>query len=577
MTRLAPVRERRIVDVGRTHDLLLLTGVVLASVVTYVTRLGFYSDDWAFLAVMTHADDRSIAGLIGAMSDFNVNLRMRPTQMAYQAVLYSAFRLDPFGYHVVNALVLAAMISLLYLVLREIRVSRPVAVSIALVYALLPSYSADRFWFAAFGYALSMALALGSIYTDLRALQSAQRRIAWKASSLLLLAAASFGYETVIPLLIVSPVLTWLVVRRREESAARLHGPAAVAYVLAPYLILSVAIVYKAGVDQGSGLGSNPIFYLVRLAVGSVTVQFGSFGIGLPFAAWWSTRRLSAIGIAFGIALGMVVFVYLMAVLKGSGGFAAPRTWWRLAAAGFVVFALGYAIFLTTARVAFGSTGISNRTGLVAALGVATVLVATMGLLTSRVASAAARRIAFAASVAAVCSMGFLVIEALGEPWATSWLHQQSVLRDIRTALPDPQAGSTLILDGVCPYEGPAIVFESSWDLAGAVQVAYDDPTLSADVTTSTMTVGSEGIETTVYGGPGTAAFHPYRQRLLVYDRASGSVVVLADERAALEYFGTRDPQGSARCPTGVPGYGELLLPADRVFLWLEARGFRPW
>jgi hypothetical protein len=106
------------------------------------------------------------------------------------------------------------------------------------------------------------------------------------------------------------------------------------------------------------------------------------------------------------------------------------------------------------------------------------------------------------------------------------------------------------------------------------VKVRYDDPTLSADVTTSTMTVGSEGIETTVYGGPGTAAFHPYRQRLLVYDRATGSVVVLADERAALEYFGTRDPRGAAQCRTGVPGYGELLLPADRVFLWLEARGF---
>src|SRR4030095_11090327 len=101
-----------------------LTGVVLASVVTYVTRLGFYSDDWAFLAVMTHADDRSIAGLMDALYDFNVTLRMRPTQMAYQAVLYSVFRLDPFGYHVVNALVLAAMISLLYLVLREIRVPR---------------------------------------------------------------------------------------------------------------------------------------------------------------------------------------------------------------------------------------------------------------------------------------------------------------------------------------------------------------------------------------------------------------------------------------------------------------------
>jgi len=40
---------------------------------------------------MTHADDPSITGLMGAMSDFNIDLRMRPMQMTYQAVLYSAF------------------------------------------------------------------------------------------------------------------------------------------------------------------------------------------------------------------------------------------------------------------------------------------------------------------------------------------------------------------------------------------------------------------------------------------------------------------------------------------------------
>jgi hypothetical protein len=39
MTRLVPVHERRIADAGRTRDLLLPTGVVLASVVTYVTRI----------------------------------------------------------------------------------------------------------------------------------------------------------------------------------------------------------------------------------------------------------------------------------------------------------------------------------------------------------------------------------------------------------------------------------------------------------------------------------------------------------------------------------------------------------
>jgi len=74
--------------------MMFLSVVVLLSVAFYVAKLGFYSDDWAFLAAMTHADDESIVGLIRASLDFNTNLRMRPTQSAYQALLYSAFGLD---------------------------------------------------------------------------------------------------------------------------------------------------------------------------------------------------------------------------------------------------------------------------------------------------------------------------------------------------------------------------------------------------------------------------------------------------------------------------------------------------
>jgi hypothetical protein len=55
------------------------------------------------------------------------------------------------------------------------------------------------------------------------------------------------------------------------------------------------------------------------------------------------------------------------------------------------------------------------------------------------------------------------------------------------------------------------------------VKIEYGVPTLTADVTTSTMTVGSEGIGTTVYGGPSTAAFYPYREHLLLYDHLTGN------------------------------------------------------
>jgi hypothetical protein len=357
----------------------------------------------------------------------------------------------------------------------------------------------------------------------------------------------------------------------------RLNGFPALLYVLAPYAVIASAVAYKADVAHGAGLGGNALFYVVRLVVGAVTVHFASFGIGLPYAAWWGAGRLPLFGIVFGVALGATVFLYLMMVLRGQDRFSHPRVWVRLAIFGALVFGLGYTVFVTTARIGFSSSGPTNRTGLAGAVGAAAIVVAGMGLLASLASTETARRVAFAASIGAVCSMCFIVVGALAEYWVASWDRQTEIVRDIRTDLPSIPSGSTIVLHGVCPYEGPAVVFESSWDLAGAVKIEYGDPTLSADVTTSTMTVGSEGIRTTVYGGGSTTAFHPYGDQLLLYDHATGTVTQLADERAALDFFGSREPDEARGCPPGAPGYGEFLLPSDRLFRALEARGFRPW
>lgn len=557
--RVGHVRDSRITGAGYTGDLIFLAGIVLASVSAYVLRIGFYSDDWAFLSVMRHADDQSLPGLVRVLWDHNANLRMRPTQIAYQVVLYSAFGLKPVGYHIVNALVLTGMILLLYLILRRLRAPRPIAVAVPLVYALLPSYSTDRFWFAAFGYTLSMALALGSIFADIRALESSRWLIVWKTLSLFLLAAACLGYEIVIPLLLVSPVVTWTLVRGRDRVAARLNSVGLLAYLLAPYTILAILIAYKAMVARGAGLGEDPLFYIVRLIAGAVKVHFASFGIGLPYAAWWGLERLPVIAIVLGAAVGLAAFLYVRIVLQDHP-FPGSRTWVKVAVAGALAFGLGYSVFLTTGRIGFSSSGPSNRTGLAAALGAAAVIVAGLGLLARVWSTDTVRRVAFAASIGAVCSMGFFVVTALGDYWVVSWREQNMVLWDIRADLPSVPPGTTVVLHGVCPYEGPAVVFESYWDLDGALEIAYGDPTISADVTTSNMTVETDGIRTTVYAG---TAFHPYGEQLLLYDRTTGRIIPLANERSALDFFGSRDPEESC---AGAPGYGELLLPADRLF-----------
>jgi hypothetical protein len=548
-------------------DVLFLTFVVLTSASLYVTRLGFYSDDWAFLGVLSTSDDRSLVGLWLEQYAAYPNLRLRPTQIAYQAVLYKLFGVEPLGYHVVNALVFAGMTVVLYGLLRELRLPRILALTIPLIYALLPNYSTDRFWFAAFGYALSMGFCLGSVYADLRAIRS-RHLLRWKLLSLCLLAAAGLGYEIVLPLLAVAPALTWFQSRRLLPNGLRprLGRSREVLYLLSPLFALALIVLYKFTIVQDTALPSNLRLHFIWVAVGSMVTNFGSYGVGLPFAAWWGLTKASWGVIATSIILGVFICAYLTRILRHNSEPLPSRTGWlRLSASGITIFMLGYAVFLFTGRVDFSSTGISNRTTFGAALGAAVLLLAIGGWVSSFTATPTARRRSLSIVVAVLCSSSVLIVSALASYWSVAWVRQRTVLSAIRHELPHlPQEG-TVILHGVCPYTGPAIIFESPWDLAGTLQAAYQDATLRADVTSSDVSVRERGISTSLYGGA-IRAFYPYDDQLLLFDYTTGTAKRLVDQQRAIDYLETKYPNEPSACPSGVEGIGVEIFPIDRRY-----------
>lgn len=217
-------RRRQAPRSPRLADGLFLAVIVALSAVPYVGGLGFYSDDWASLAILSTADDQSFIGLIPDQF-VNPNKAMRPTQVIYQAGLFRLFGLEPFGYHLVNTVVLVLVAVFLYHVLRELHLPRMLSVAVPLLYALMPNYSTVRFWFASFGYLLSMGFYLIALYADLRAASSGRRRRVWtwKAVALAALMAAAFGYEVVIPLFLLNIVLPEIVARRLDPVGFRAH------------------------------------------------------------------------------------------------------------------------------------------------------------------------------------------------------------------------------------------------------------------------------------------------------------------------------------------------------------------
>jgi hypothetical protein len=68
-----------------------LAFIVLVSLVLYVSRLGFYSDDWSLLATMDLADDSSVIKLITIMFRDHPEMRSRPVEVLHIVVLYKVF------------------------------------------------------------------------------------------------------------------------------------------------------------------------------------------------------------------------------------------------------------------------------------------------------------------------------------------------------------------------------------------------------------------------------------------------------------------------------------------------------
>ncbi|MDH4135567.1 MAG: hypothetical protein OEW09_02465, partial [Anaerolineae bacterium] len=164
------------------------------------------------------------------------------------------------------------------------------------------------------------------------------------------------------------------------------------------------------------------------------------------------------------------------------------------------------------------------------------------------------RRCFFCMVVALLCTSGFLVINTIASFWIAAYRQEQEVLADIRQQFPTLPAGSTLILDGVCPYVGPAIVFERNWDLTGALLMVYRDDSLRADVVTPSLEVTEDGLTKSLYCGA-IVNHHPYK-KLFVYHVGRKMTYPLPDAEAARLYFRTFNPDHSNGCPPGREGHG---------------------
>jgi hypothetical protein len=542
-TRAAPVAWRLQDPAG--VDAACLALVTILSALPYLFHLGFYSDDWGLLALFSERST-SVATLI---QDFVE----RPIQGVYLLLLFKSFGLHPLGYHIVNTLVLAASASLLFLLLIRIGLGRAGSFATTLIFVMLPQLSTVRVWYAAFQIPLALLLSLVSMHCQLSFARAG--RIGWLAAAIVSAVLSIGAYEIFAPLMAGFAVVLAGTKRRRTTR----HP-----WILAGLVLTTIiaGVVYKLAVSGRTGSVADPNRYLLglrqlfrldydwRLDSSLNIVATPRAYFWAPVEGWWTGARTLFTG---GAGLGTVVIAILVAGVtwlrlemgKSAAQLPPPK---RLLVIGLATFLLGNATFLIVPAVVFTSTGMGNRVHLAAAIGVAMIFAALITFVASA-ADERRRRHVFAALIAVTSALAFVRLATIERYWVRAPALQESVLAAARADLRDLPPQSTVILDGVCPYHGPAVVFEEAWDFGGALTLALGRP-MWGDTVSPRMSVTPKGLATSIYN---QASLYPYGPQLYVYNPIRHLLVRLTDSRAAARYFAAREP---SHCPRGFVARG---------------------
>jgi hypothetical protein len=542
----------------RILDAAALVVIVALSAFPYVGQLGFYSDDWSLLAAFEAAARSGQSVIAATLPDYGV----RPVQGIYLALLYEAFGFRPLGYHLVNTAVIAASVALLYLLLVRLRLTRAEAFASALLFALMPQLSTVRVWFAAFQIPLSMLLALAAMHALLSFERSSRRRLPALATAAAATSLSIAAYEIFAPM-IAGFALALLVLRLRGRGGIDLRRAVA---PMAVIVVVIAGVALKFLTERSDEL-ADAQSYWHRIRVFVAPHYDWRVGYGLnAFAAldvhFWRPIRdwaWTLVRLVTGEPRPVVI-----AVALASGALAWWRTRssrqveptegrWRLLLIGLAAFVLGHATFLVANSIMFAPTGIANRVLVSGAVGAAMILAAAL-FVAARKVPPRLRSTVLASSLALVSVLAVVRSMQVERYWADAPRLQDQLLEAAQRDLAHVPAGSTVIIDGVCPYHGPAIVFETYWGTSGALSLALDRP-VTADVVSQRMKLTATGLETEIYGEVDHYRFGP---TLFVYSPRQHRVVRLDTAKTARAYF-SRPSRQPMRCPVGYVGQGVLV------------------
>jgi hypothetical protein len=521
----------------------VLTGLATALLLPHIRQGGFYTDDWEN-ASLARFDPH---GLLHILLPDWTNPGNRPLLLVYQSIMHAVLGLHQHAYIAFTVLTAIGLSLALFLTLRTIGLERLHAGIIASLVLLFPYADATHLWFSATDSNVTITLYLLGVTTALHGLdRNCQRAVLYHIGALALYAASILIYESTATAIIVTGALYWW---RTGRRAALPRWAADVAVVL----ILLFGFSRNTGILRLHGL--SEITSHARMIYDQLLTLFTHTVFPLN-----ASRTLILVLVALLLVGAREVSWHLS---RDDLTRSRLTRWIWIALAGLTMTAVTGTIYAPA--VPYYSPlqlGIGNRVNALPAVG---LVIAAYGvymivgtLASCGVAFASGRGRIVDARLASVVAVVLALLTGVrfahlvrvdASSYDLASRYQLQMLDALHASLPQPAHDETIFTFGAPAYTAPGVpVFAASWDLDGAVQVTYDDPTINAYpiILGSTITCTARGIDTTV-AGPGIVA--PYGH-VVLFDLATGDV-----SRP------TRATQCAKALPAFVPGQLTVLPP----------------
>lgn len=528
---------------GRKELLLALLGFAVLGALAYWTHFrhgGFYSDDWVDVASTLH---RSSGGASATLNYYSELFPYRPGLIIYVPLKYWVLG-ESIAAQLALAVALAAVVSwLVYAILRKFAVPPVHAWMIGALALIFPWADSTKLWEAASLPSVAMIFALAGLWIALVGLERRSWRLHLVAAPLFLVSILT--YEITLPLIAAMGILYGI--RAGWKQTWRL-------WALDLAVVVAAGLWNRAHTNREVSSLSGDLHHAGEIVKNSGTVLGRTLWPLGPHGH--TTAMLLVLLVVLGA--GLAAFLADRDRWRGSGGWGL-REWLLLGAAGLVIAALGWCMFIP-ANPYYTPSGIGdlNRVTAVACFGLLMTVYAAIGIGVTLVAGFLPggrwARYAWLAPPALAILLGATYVHVLDRHihiWDDAYKNQVAAFENVERADPDPADGTVFYLAGTPAFQAPGVpIFEAEWTFGGMVKTRYANDALNGYSTTPSLSFACAPTGVELVGSAATPPpMTPYGNAVLV--NAGSGIHARPQDRAACEKVIGEYGQGPAELTSG--------------------------